>query len=138
MVKKSVWIATGTGFLATVTGLLIQVNYAILQTEPTSVNRVASGGSTVLLITGAVLFAEVIWELKQKIGKALVFIPITIGLVGLGGFLAYHDILVDVFFPRLSIISFLLIDFMVIALTGIFLLIFSQRPSPMIYGTDRQ
>ena len=128
MVKKSVWIATGIGLLATVVAIIIQINYVILQTEPASINRVVSGISTVLLITGAVLFAGAIWELKRVTSRALVFILLTIGLVGLGGLLAFHNILVDVFFPRLSIISFLLIDFMVVALSGIFLLIFSWLP----------
>ncbi|MBN2230873.1 MAG: hypothetical protein JW779_14895 [Candidatus Thorarchaeota archaeon] len=126
MVKKSVWIATGAGLLTTVAALIIQVNYITLQTEPTLVNSVVSGASAILLITGAVLFSEAIWDLKQKINRAPVIMLIAIGLIGISGILVFHNIFVAVFFPRLSIISFLLIDFMVVALTGIFLSIFSQ------------
>jgi len=126
--KRSVWIVTGAGLLATVTALLIEINYIILQTEPTAPDTIINGVSTVLLITGAVLFAEAYWELKQKINRVLAFILIAIGLVGVGGFSAFYNTLVDVFFPKLSIISFLLTDFTVIALFGFFLLIFGRLP----------
>jgi hypothetical protein len=128
MVKKSVWIATGGGLLTTVAALIIQMNYVILQTEPTPVDRVVIGVSTFLLIIGAILLSEAIWDLKQKISRVLVFILIAIGLVGMSAPFAFHNSFVDFFFPRLSIISFLLTDFMVVALFGILLLIFGQLP----------
>jgi len=128
MMKRSVWIVTGAGLLATITALIIEINYIILQTEPTSIDTVINGVTTVLLITGAVLFAEAFWDLKQKINRALVFILIAIGLVGVSGFLVFHNTLVDLFFPKLSIISFSLIDFTVVALFGVFLSIFGRLP----------
>ena len=128
MVKKSVWIATGAGLVSTVAALVIQINYVILQTEPTPVDRVVIGVSTFLLIIGAILLSEAIWDLKLKVSRVLAFILIAIGLVGMSAPFAFHNSFVDFFFPRLSIISFLLTDFMVVALFGILLLIFGRLP----------
>ena len=128
MVKKSVWIATGAGLVSTVAALVIQINYVILQTEPTPVDRVVSGVSTFLLIIGAILLSEAIWDLKQRVSRVLVFILIAIGLVGMSAPFAFHNSFVDFFFPRLSTISFLLTDLMVVALFGVLLLIFGQLP----------
>ena len=129
MVKKSVWIATGAGLVSTVAALVIQINYVILQTEPTPVDRVVIGVSTFLLIIGAILLSEAIWDLKLKVSRVLAFILIAIGLVGMSAPFAFHNSFVDFFFPRLSIISFLLTDFMVVALFGVLLLIFGQLPA---------
>ena len=128
MVKKSVWIATGAGLVSTVAALVIQINYVILQTEPTPVDRVVIGVSTFLLIIGAILLSEAIWDLKLKVSRVLAFILIAIGLVGMSAPFAFNNLFVDFFFPRLSIISFLLTDFMVVALFGVLLLIFGQLP----------
>jgi len=73
------------------------------------------------------LFAIAIWEWKQEVNSILVLILAVIGLVGFGASARFHNALVDAFFPRTSISAFLGINFMAIAMVGIFLWIFRRR-----------
>jgi len=109
--KRSVLIMTGISLLAILIALTIEVYYIILQTEPTEPDVRTRGITEILLFIGAVLFAVAFSELKQKINKALVFILIAIGILGFMGTLVFHDALASIFFPKLSIITFLRIDF---------------------------
>lgn len=81
----------------------------------------------ILGITGAVLFAIAIWEWKQEANSILVLILILIGLLGFVVSTRFHNALVDAFFPRTSISAFLSINFMAIAMVGVFLWIFRGR-----------
>ncbi|TFH05869.1 MAG: hypothetical protein E4H14_11890 [Candidatus Thorarchaeota archaeon] len=125
--KRTAWNMTGVGLLATVT-VLIEIIYIILQTEPTIFDTGIMAVSTVLSMTGAVFFAGAFWEWKQKISRPLAFVLIAIGLVGVSGIFVFYIALVGVFFPKLSIISFLVIDFTAVAMVGVFLSIFSRLP----------
>ena len=126
--KRSVWIWTVSGILVTVTALIIEIFSIYFQTDPgvnyTGIIRVL----IILGITGAVLFAGAIWEWKQEVNSILVLILVVIGLVGFVGSVRFHNTLVDAFFPRTSISSFLGINFMAIAMVGVFLWIFRRLP----------
>jgi hypothetical protein len=73
------------------------------------------------------LFALAIWEWKQEANSILVLILAVIGLVGFVASVRFHNALVDAFFPRTSMSTFLGINFMEIAMIGIFLWIFRGR-----------
>ena len=126
--KRSVWIWTVSGILVTVTALIIEIFSIYFQTDPgvnyTGIIRVL----IILGITGAVLFAGAIWEWKQEVNSILVLILVVIGLVGFVGSVRFHNALVDAFFPRTSISAFLMLNFMAVAMVGVFLLIFRRLP----------
>ncbi len=126
--KRSVWIWTMSGILVTVTALIIEIISIYFQTDPgVSFTGIASV-LNIILITGAVLFAGAIWEWKQEVNSILVLILVVIGLVGFGASVSSHNALVDAFFPRTSISAFLGINFMAIAMVGVFLWIFRRLP----------
>ena len=128
--KRSVWTWAAAGLLATVVALMVEVNYVILQTEPTVTDPVVSGIAQVLLGTGAILVSIAYWNWKQEVNYFVALIPIVIGLVGVGAVLSFHSDLVNIFFPRVSITLFLGIDFISILMVGLFLLIFDHvKPS---------
>ena len=116
-----------SGILVTVTALIIEIVSIYFQTDPganyTGIGRVLS----ILGITGAVLFAVAIWEWKQEVNSILVLILVVIGLVGFGASVRFHNALVDAFFPRTSISAFLGINFIEVAMVGVFLWIFRRR-----------
>jgi energy-converting hydrogenase Eha subunit C len=80
--------------------------------------------------SAAVLFASALWDWKQKANRLLVFSLIAIGLVGVSGAFVFSIALVAVFFPKVSIISFMLADFTAVAVAGVFLSIFGRLPLP--------
>lgn len=110
------------------TAVAIEIIYALLQTEPTPPDPGIAGVVTVLLITGAVTFTGAIWESKRQVGDIVVLILVVIGFAGIGMTATFHPALVNTLFPRLSIISFLYIDFMSIAMVGVFLALFNRLP----------
>ena len=126
--KKSVWILTTSGILATVTALIIEIISIYFQTDPGAIYTGIFGVLIVLLFTGAVLFAGAFWEWKQEVNSIAVIILVLIGLVGFIASLSFHNALVDVFFPRTSISAFLGINFIAVAMVGVFLWIYSRSP----------
>lgn len=126
--KKSVRIWTVSAILVTVTALIIEICSIYFQTDPGVSYREIISILIVVLITGAVLFAIAIWEWKQEVNSILVLILVVIGLVGFGASVSFHNALVDAFFPRTSISVFLGINFMAIAMVGVFLWIFRRLP----------
>ncbi len=125
--KKSVWIWIMTGTLTTVAALIIEIISIYFQTDPGVSYTGIFSVLIVLLITGAVLFAGAIWEWKQEVNSILVLILVVIGLVGFGASVSFHNSLVDAFFPRTSISAFLGMNFIAIAMVGVFLSIFRWR-----------
>ncbi len=126
--KRTVWIWTTSGILVTVTALIIEILCIYFQTDP-GVNYTGIVNVLIIvLITGAVLFAGAFWEWKQEVNSILVLILAVIGLVGFGASVSSHNALVDAFFPRTSISAFLGINFMAIAMVGVFLFIFRRLP----------
>ena len=73
------------------------------------------------------MLAVAIWEWKQDANSILVLILVAIGLVGFVASFRFNNALVDIFFPRTSISAFLGINFMEIAMIGVFLWIFRGR-----------
>jgi fatty acid desaturase len=119
-----------SGILVTVAALIIEIFSIYFQTDP-GVNYTGIIDVLIVLgITGAVLFAGAFWEWKQEVNDFLVLILIVIGLVGFSTSARFHNALVDAFFPRTSISVFLGINFMAIAMVGVFLLIFRRLPPP--------
>jgi hypothetical protein len=112
----------------TVTALIIEIACIYLQTDPGVSYTGIINFLIILLITGAVLFAGAFWEWKQEVNNILVLILVVIGLVGFGASFSFHNTLVDAFFPRTNISAFLGIDFMAIAMVGVFLLSFRRLP----------
>ena len=117
-----------SGILVTVTVLIIEIFIIYFQTDPGANNTGITNVLTILAITGAVLFAGAIWEWKQEVNSILVLILAVIGLVGFGASVSFHNTLVDAFFPRTYISAFLGIDFMAVAMVGVFLLSFRRLP----------
>ncbi|RDE10870.1 MAG: hypothetical protein C4K48_12755 [Candidatus Thorarchaeota archaeon] len=119
--KRSVLIMTGISLLATLIALTIEVYYIILQTEPIELDVRTRGVTEILLfLISAPLFAAA-WNLKQKTDKTVVLILIAIGILGASGTWVFHDSLASIFFPKLSIITFLIIDFAWFCFVGFFL-----------------
>ncbi|MHA2303067.1 MAG: hypothetical protein ACXACD_19145 [Candidatus Thorarchaeota archaeon] len=107
--------------------LIIEIFSIYFQTDP-GVNYTGIINVLIILgITGAVLFAVAIWEWKQEVNSILVLILVVIGLVGFVASARFHNALVDAFFPRTSISAFLGINFMAVAMVGVFLWIFRRR-----------
>ena len=125
--KESVRIWTASGTLVTAIAIVIEIICVYSQTDPATSYTGVLGVLTVLLITGAVLFANAYWMWKQKVSSILALILIVIGLFGISASFSLHNMLVDLFFPRTSISAFLACDFMEIAMIGVFLLIFQSR-----------
>ena len=108
--------------------LIIEIFSIYFQTDP-GVNYTGIINVLIILgITGAVLFAGAIWEWKQEVNSILVLILVVIGLVGFVGSARFHNALVDAFFPRTSISVFLGINFIEVAMVGVFLWIFRRLP----------
>jgi len=116
-----------SGILVTVTVLIIEIFSIYFQTDPGGNYTGIINVLMILAITGAVLFALAIWEWKQEVNNILVLILIVIGLVGFGASARFHNALVDAFFPRTSISAFLVINFIEVAMVGVFLWIFRRR-----------
>ncbi len=116
-----------SGILVTVTVLIIEIFSIYFQTDPGVNYTGIINVLIVLLITGAVLLAGAIWEWKQVVNSILVLIVVVIGLVGFGASFSFHNALVDAFFPRTSISAFLGINFIEVAMVGVFLWIFRGR-----------
>ena len=125
--KNSVRVWTASGMLVTAIAITIEIICVYFQTDPeTSYSGVLSV-LIVLVITGAVLFAEAYWMQKQEKNRVLALILIVIGLMGISASLSLHNTLVDLFFPRTWISAFLACDFEAVAMVGVFLLIFQSR-----------
>ena len=112
----------------TVIVLIIEIASVYFQTDPGASYTGIINVLIVLLITGAVLFAGAIWEWKQEVNDIAVLILVVIGLVGFSASFSFHNALVDAFFPKTSISAFLGINFMAVAMVGVFLLIFRRLP----------
>ena len=116
-----------SGILVTVAVLIIEIFSIYFQTDP-GANYTGIINVLILLgITGAVLLAVAIWEWKQEANSILVLILVVIGLVGFVASARFHNALVDAFFPRTSISAFLGINFIEVAMVGVFLWIFRRR-----------
>ena len=116
-----------SGIPVTVTALIIEIFCIYFQTDPGANYTGIINVLIVVLITGAVLFAIAIWEWKQEVNSILVLLLVVIGLVGFVASARFHNALVDAFFPRTSISVFLGINFVEIAMVGVFLWIFRGR-----------
>ena len=116
-----------SGILVTITVLIIEILSIYFQTDP-GVNYTGIISVLIVLgITGAVLFAIAVLEWKRDVNNNLMLILIVIGLVGVRTSISFHNALVDAFFPRTSISAFLIINFMMIGMVGVFLWIFRGR-----------
>jgi energy-converting hydrogenase Eha subunit C len=107
--------------------LVIEIFSIYFQTDPGANYTGIIDVLMILGITGAVLLAVAIWEWKQEVNNILVLILVVIGLIGFVASARFHNALVDAFFPRTSISAFLGINFMEIAMIGVFLWIFRGR-----------
>ena len=127
--KESVRIWTTSGILVTAIAIVIEIICVYFQTDPGTSFAGVLSVLIVLLITGAVLFAEAYGMEKHEVNSVLALILIVVGLFGISASFSLHNMLVDLFFPRTSISAFLACDFTEIAMVGVFLLIFQSRMS---------
>ena len=118
-----------SGILVTAIAIAIEITCVYFQTDPETSYAGVVGVLIVLLITGAVLFAGAYWMRKQKVSSVLALILIVIGLIGISASISLGNMLVDLFFPRTWISSFLACDFEAVTMVGVFLLIFQRMPA---------
>lgn len=124
--KKSVWIWIMTGLLATATALIIEITQIFFQTDPVATNTVTINTTIILLIIAGFLFDTAYIDWKQEINRILVLVLVVVGLIGFSASLMFHNTLVDIFFPKTYVPTFLTINFAAVAVAGAFLPLFNQ------------